>query len=273
MPELQDSIEDIWAGRETIEALDPDQRRCVDAVMAGLDSGRFSIVEFDSRSRPQLYEWLKKAVLLYLRYTQAGTIECGPGRAVWYDKVAMKCASWQDHDFAQAGFRLVPGAIVRYGAYIAPRCVVMPSFINIGSFVNEGTMVDSWATVGSCAQIGRNCHISNGAGIGGVLEPLQAAPVIIEDNVFIGAQSEIAEGMHIGEGAVIGMGVQLGASVRIIDRITGDTYRGHVPPGSVVVPGSQPGPDGGPNTYCAVIVKHVDDKTRAGTSVNELLRH
>jgi 2,3,4,5-tetrahydropyridine-2-carboxylate N-succinyltransferase len=201
----------------------------------------------------------------------------GPGTASWWDKVPSKFSGWSATDFRAAGFRAVPGAVIRHGAYVAPSAVLMPSFVNIGAYVGEGTMVDTWATVGSCAQIGRNVHISGGAGIGGVLEPLQAGPVIIEDGSFIGARSEVAEGVIVGEGAVLSMGVFIGASTKIVDRATGEVFIGRVPPYAVVVPGSLPGkplPDGtpGPSLYCAVIVKRVDAQTRAKTGINELLR-
>jgi 2,3,4,5-tetrahydropyridine-2-carboxylate N-succinyltransferase len=204
-------------------------------------------------------------------------IEGGPGGAAWWDKVASKFEGWGENRFRAAGFRAVPGAIVRRGAYVAPNVVLMPSFVNLGAYVGEGTMVDTWATVGSCAQIGRNCHLSGGVGIGGVLEPLQANPTIIEDNCFVGARSEVVEGVVVGEGSVLSMGVFISASTKIVDRETGETFSGRVPPYSVVVPGSLPGkalPDGspGPSLYCAVIVKRVDAQTRAKTSINELLR-
>jgi 2,3,4,5-tetrahydropyridine-2-carboxylate N-succinyltransferase len=220
---------------------------------------------------------LKKAVLLSFRLSNMGLISGAPGNANWFDKVSSKFSSWEASDFERAGFRAVPGSVVRHSAFIAPGVVLMPSFVNLGAYVDEGTMVDTWATVGSCAQIGKNCHISGGAGIGGVLEPLQAEPVIVEDNCFIGARSEVAEGVIIEEGSVLSMGVYIGASTKIIDRDTGEIFRGRVPAYSVVVPGSMP-PQGtkssasGPSLYCAVIVKRVDAGTRAKTSINELLR-
>jgi 2,3,4,5-tetrahydropyridine-2-carboxylate N-succinyltransferase len=229
-----------------------------------------------------VHEWLKKAVLLSFRLADARVMPGGPddpehGRSGWFDKVPSKFAGWGENRFREGGFRAVPTAVVRRSAYIAPEVVLMPSFVNVGARVERGTMIDTWATVGSCAQIGRNCHISGGAGIGGVLEPLQATPVIIEDNCFIGARAEVAEGVVVGEGSVLSMGVYLGASTRIVDRSTGETFMGRVPPYSVVVPGTMPGkplPDGspGPGLYCAVIVKRVDAKTRAKTAINELLR-
>jgi Tetrahydrodipicolinate N-succinyltransferase len=212
------------------------------------------------------------AVLLSFRLNAMEVIQGGPGRASWWDKVPSKFSHWDAKNFTDAGFRAVPNAVVRHSAYIAPGVVLMPSFVNLGAYVDEGTMVDTWATIGSCAQIGKNCHISGGAGIGGVLEPLQAGPVIIEDNVFVGARSEVAEGVIVREGAVLSMGVYLGASTKIIDRATGDVYRGEVPAYSVVVPGSMPSADGGPSLYCAVIVKTVDAQTRSKTGINELLR-
>jgi len=223
-------------------------------------------------------EWLKKAVLLSFRLNDMSMIAGGPGdNTAWWDKVPSKFDGWDAGDFETAGFRAVPNAIVRHSAHIAPGVVLMPSFVNLGAYVDSGTMVDTWATVGSCAQIGKNVHLSGGAGIGGVLEPLQANPVIIEDNCFIGARSEVAEGVIVEEGAVLSMGVYLGASTKIVDRATGETFIGRVPSYSVVVPGSLPGkdlPDGtpGPSLYCAVIVKRVDEQTRAKTSINELLR-
>ena len=221
--------------------------------------------------------WLKKAVLLSFRLNPMEAIPGGPGGAPWWDKVPSKFAGMDREAFRKAGFRAVPGAIVRRSAYIAPNVVLMPSFVNVGAYVDRGTMVDTWVTVGSCAQIGKNCHLSGGTGIGGVLEPLQANPVIIEDNCFIGARSEVAEGVVVGEGSVLSMGVFLGASTKIIDRATGEVFTGRVPPYSVVVAGSLPGKpfpnnEPGPSLYCAVIVKRVDEKTRAKTSLNELLR-
>ncbi len=217
-------------------------------------------------------EWLKKAVLLSFRLNDMEVIPGGPGGASWWDKVPSKFAGWGENRFRAAGFRAVPGAIVRRSAYIAPGVVLMPSFVNLGAYVDEGTMVDTWASVGSCAQIGKNVHLSGGAGIGGVLEPMQVGPTIIEDDCFIGARSEVVEGVIVRQGSVLSMGVYIGASTRIVDRATGEVSYGEVPPYSVVVPGSMPGASGGPSLYCAVIVKRVDEKTRAKTSINELLR-
>jgi len=218
-----------------------------------------------------------RTVLLSFRLNDMGAISGGPGGAAWWDKVPSKFAGWGDNRFRDAGFRAVPGAIVRRSAYIAPNVVLMPSFVNLGAYVDSGTMVDTWATVGSCAQIGKNCHISGGAGIGGVLEPLQAGPVIIEDHCFIGARAEVAEGVIVREGSVLSMGVYLGASTKIVDRESGEVLQGEVPPYSVVVSGTMPGKamkngEAGPGLYCAVIVKRVDEKTRSKTSINELLR-
>lgn len=251
-------------------------RKAVEAALDGLDAGRFRVAE----KGPDgwiVHEWLKKAVLLSFRLNPMETIEGAPGGASWWDKVPSKFAGWGKEAFTEAGFRAVPGCIVRHSAYIAPNVVLMPSFVNLGAHVAEGAMIDTWATVGSCAQIGRNCHISGGAGIGGVLEPLQASPVIIEDDCFVGARAEVAEGVIVETGSVLAMGVYLGASTKIIDRATGEVFTGRVPAYSVVVSGTLPGkplPDGspGPGLYCAVIVKRVDAKTRSRTSINELLR-
>jgi 2,3,4,5-tetrahydropyridine-2-carboxylate N-succinyltransferase len=252
-------------------------RDAVEAALDLLDRGEARVAQKGQDGRWQVNQWLKKAVLLSFRLNDMTVIPGGPGTAVWWDKVASKFDGWGDNRFRDAGFRAVPGSIVRRSAYIAPGVVLMPSFVNLGAHVDSGTMVDTWATVGSCAQIGRNCHISGGAGIGGVLEPLQAGPVIIEDNCFIGARAEVAEGVVVREGSVLSMGVYLGASTKIVDRETGAVLQGEVPPYSVVVSGTLPGkplPDGspGPGLYCAVIVKRVDEKTRAKTSINELLR-
>jgi 2,3,4,5-tetrahydropyridine-2,6-dicarboxylate N-succinyltransferase len=251
-------------------------REAVEAALAGLDAGRLRVAEkIDGNWR--VHQWLKKAVLLSFRLSPLTPIEGGPGGARWWDKVPSKFAGWDAVHFTAAGFRAVPGCVVRHSAYIAPEVVLMPCFVNLGAFVDSGTMIDTWATVGSCAQIGRNVHISGGAGIGGVLEPLQAEPVIIEDHCFVGARSEVAEGVIVEEGAVLAMGVFIGASTKIIDRTTGEIHQGRVPAYSVVVPGTLPGPalpDGrpGPSLACAVIVKRVDARTRARTSINELLR-
>jgi 2,3,4,5-tetrahydropyridine-2-carboxylate N-succinyltransferase len=256
-------------------------REAVEAALELLDSGKARVAERGANGKWSVNQWLKKAVLLSFRLNDMTVIPGGPGQAVWWDKVASKFEGWGENRFREAGFRAVPGCIVRHSAYVAPGVVLMPSFINLGAYVDTGTMIDTWATVGSCAQIGKNCHISGGAGIGGVLEPLQAGPVIVEDNCFIGARSEVAEGVIVREGSVLSMGVYLGASTRIVDRETGAIYQGEVPAYSVVVPGSMPGKPGKdgaagpglyPSLYCAVIVKRVDEKTRAKTSINELLR-
>jgi 2,3,4,5-tetrahydropyridine-2-carboxylate N-succinyltransferase len=274
---LQATIDAAFEARADIgpDTGDP-VRGAVEAALGLLDSGEVRVAE----RRPDgwtVNQWLKKAVLLSFRLNPMVAIAGGPDGAVWWDKVPSKFDGWTAKEFDRAGFRAVPNCVVRRSAYIAPGVVLMPSFVNLGAYVDEGTMVDTWATVGSCAQIGKNCHISGGAGIGGVLEPLQADPVIVEDNCFIGARSEVAEGVLVGEGSVLSMGVYLGASTKIVDRATGETHMGRVPPYSVVVPGNLPGkspPNGtpAPSLYCAVIVKRVDERTRARTSVNELLR-
>ena len=275
---LTDTIEAAWDARDQIGPQTVGETRAAVAeALRLLDSGEARVAEPDGQGGWRVNQWLKKAVLLSFRLHDMELIPGGPGPASWWDKVPSKFSGWSAEDFRKAGFRAVPGAIVRHGAYVAPGAVLMPSFVNIGAHVGEGTMVDTWATVGSCAQIGRNVHISGGAGIGGVLEPLQAGPVIIEDGAFIGARSEVAEGVIIGEGAVLSMGVFIGASTKIVDRATGEVFTGRVPPYAVVVPGSLPGkplPDGspGPSLYCAVIVKRVDAQTRAKTGINELLR-
>ncbi len=275
---LQTRIEAAWDGRDSLDT-SPGSAvgRDVAEAIALLDSGVARVAEPDGKGGWQVNQWLKKAVLLSFRLNPMAEIGGGPGGAHWWDKVPSKFDGWQADEFKAAGFRAVPGSIVRRGAFIAKDAVLMPSFVNIGAHVGEGTMVDTWVTVGSCAQIGRNVHISGGVGIGGVLEPLQAGPVIIEDNCFIGARSEVAEGVIVGEGAVLSMGVYLGSSTRIVDRATGEVHYGKVPPYAVVVPGSMPGkplPDGspGPSLYCAVIVKTVDAQTRSKTGINELLR-
>jgi 2,3,4,5-tetrahydropyridine-2-carboxylate N-succinyltransferase len=247
-------------------------REAVEAALDLLDTGKARVAQREADGKWKVNQWLKKAVLLSFRLNDMTTIGGGPGKASWWDKVPSKFDGWGDNRFREAGFRAVPGSVVRRSAYIAPGVVLMPSFVNLGAYVDSGTMVDTWATVGSCAQIGKNCHISGGAGIGGVLEPLQAGPVIIEDNCFIGARSEVAEGVVVRTGSVLSMGVYLGASTRIVDRESGKVTQGEVPPYSVVVPGSMPGKGGGPNLYCAVIVKRVDERTRSKTSINELLR-
>ena len=270
--ELQPVVDAAWEQRDSIgPETRGDIRLSVDRAIAALDSGEARIAE-KVDGEWAVHQWLKKAVLLSFRLNPMEMIAGAPGGAHWWDKVPSKFAGWGKDEFSTAGFRAVPGAIVRRGAYVAPGAVLMPSFVNIGARVGEGTMVDTWATVGSCAQIGRNVHISGGAGIGGVLEPLQAGPVIIEDNCFIGARSEVAEGVVVEEGSVLSMGVFLGASTKIVERSTGEVFYGRVPAYSVVVPGNMPGRDGGPSLACAVIVKRVDERTRSKTSINELLR-
>jgi len=251
-------------------------RDAVEAALKLLDHGEVRVAE-KVGGKWTTHQWLKKAVLLSFRINPMELIEGGPGGSGWWDKVPSKFAGWSDVDFTKAGFRAVPGAIVRRSAYIAPGAILMPSFVNLGARVDSGTMVDTWVTVGSCAQIGKNVHLSGGVGIGGVLEPLQATPTVIEDNCFIGARSEVVEGVVVGEGSVISMGVFIGQSTKIVDRATGEVHMGRVPPYSVVVSGSMPGKpfpnnEPGPSLYCAVIVKKVDEKTRAKTSVNDLLR-
>ncbi|MFZ5616200.1 MAG: 2,3,4,5-tetrahydropyridine-2,6-dicarboxylate N-succinyltransferase [Pseudomonadota bacterium] len=272
--DLEQRINDAWESRAALSpATKGDVRDAVDEALSLLDSGAARVAEPEAGGnfrRWRVNQWLKKAALLSFRLNDAAIIGASPNQ--WWDKVPLKFATWSEEDFRRAGFRTVPGSVVRRGAYIAPSVVLMPSFVNIGAYVGEGTMVDTWATVGSCAQIGKHCHISGGAGIGGVLEPVQANPVIIEDNCFIGARAEIAEGVIVREGSVLSMGVYLGASTKIIDRETGEVLYGEVPPYSVVVSGSMPSAKGGPALYCAVIVKRVDEKTRAKTSINELLR-
>lgn len=275
-PALRAEIEALWDIRETVTPrTGGTARSAVGTVLDALDGGKLRVAT-PGPTGWVVHEWLKKAVLLSFRLTECTTFP-GAGGAPAYDKVALKFADWGADRFAAAGFRAVPGAIVRHSAYIAPGSVLMPCFVNVGAHIESGTMIDTWATVGSCAQVGANCHISGGVGIGGVLEPLQASPVIIEDDCFIGARSEVAEGVVVERGSVLAMGVFLGASTRIVDRETGKIFLGRVPAYSVVVPGSLPGrrlPDGtpGPQLACAVIVKRVDARTRAKTSINELLR-
>ena len=270
---LQHMIDTAWENRESLSPRSGGEARdAVEAALAALDSGRLRVAEKRDDSW-QVHQWLKKAVLLSFRLNDMGVIEGGPGGAAWWDKVNSKFKGWGENRFRAAGFRAVPGAVVRHSAHIAKGVVLMPCFVNVGAHVGEATMIDTWATVGSCAQIGKNCHISGGAGIGGVLEPLQANPVIIEDDCFIGARSEVAEGVIVGRGSVLSMGVFLGASTKLVQRATGEITYGRVPPYSVIVPGSLPPVQGkGPALYCAVIVKQVDEKTRAKTSINELLR-
>ncbi len=270
--DLQSTIESAWEDRDSLGAETKGAvRTAVDRAIALLDSGEARVAE-KSGDGWTVNQWLKKAVLLSFRLNPMVPIPGGPGGAMWWDKVPSKFAAWGDSEFGAAGFRAVPGAIVRRGAFVGKGAVLMPSFVNIGAYVGENTMVDTWATVGSCAQIGSNVHISGGTGIGGVLEPLQAGPVVIEDDCFIGARSEVAEGVVVEQGAVISMGVFLGASTKIVDRATGEVTRGRVPAFSVVVPGTLPDPNGGPSLACAVIVKRVDAQTRAKTGINELLR-
>ncbi len=272
---LQARIESLWQTREKISsATGGADRAAVEEALDALDSGRARVAEPDGAGGWRVNQWLKQAVLLSFRLTDSAPMDTAAGA---YDKVPLKFAGWGENRFREAGFRAVPGAVVRRSAYIARNVVLMPSFVNVGAYVDESTMVDTWATVGSCAQIGKNVHISGGVGIGGVLEPLQANPVVIEDDCFIGARSEVAEGVIVEKGAVLSMGVFIGASTKIIDRATGEVFIGRVPSYSVVVPGSLPGkplPDGspGPSLYCAVIVKRVDAQTRAKTAINELLR-
>lgn len=270
---MEDIINQAWETRDQINVeTTGDVREAVQEALNSLDSGKARIAE-KIDGQWHVNQWLKKAVLLSFRLNPMEKISNGPGQSSWWDKVPSKFDGWDDSHFEQAGFRAVPNCIVRHSAYIAPNVVLMPSFVNLGAYVDEGTMVDTWATIGSCAQIGKNCHISGGTGIGGVLEPLQAGPVIIEDNVFIGARSEVAEGVVVEEGAVISMGVFLGASTKIVDRESGEIHFGRVPAYSVVVPGTLPSKtEGGPHLACAVIVKRVDEKTRSKTSINELLR-
>ena len=276
--DLQSTIDAAWDARDTLGLTTQGPvREAVQTALAGLDDGSLRVAQRDATGAWHVNQWLKKAVLLSFRLNDMELIEGGPGGARWWDKVPSKFADWGENRFRDAGFRAVPGAIVRHGAHIGKGAVLMPSFVNIGARVGEGTMVETWATVGSCAQIGANVHLSGGAGIGGVLEPWQAGPVVIEDGAFIGARSEVAEGVIVREGAVLSMGVYLGASTKIVDRATGEVFIGEVPAYAVVVPGAMPGkplPDGtpGPSLYCAVIDKPVDALTRAKTGINELLR-
>lgn len=279
LSQLETIVEKAFEERDTINASTKGEiREAVEHALDLLDQGKVRVAERESDGTWKVHQWLKKAVLLSFRLNSMGIISGGPDGSNWWDKVPSKFDNWKSEDFQNAGFRAVPNAIVRRSAYIAPNVVLMPSFVNIGAYVGEGTMVDTWATVGSCAQIGKHVHLSGGAGIGGVLEPLQAGPTIIEDNCFIGARSEVVEGCIVREGAVLGMGVFISRSTKIIDRATGDIFYGEVPAYSVVVAGTLPGkplPNGemGPSLYCAVIVKRVDEKTRSKTSVNDLLRY
>ncbi|MBF87116.1 MAG: 2,3,4,5-tetrahydropyridine-2,6-dicarboxylate N-succinyltransferase [Pelagibacterales bacterium] len=273
--ELEKEIEIIWENRNNINSkTSGNERDIIEKCLALLDNGEVRVSQKIDEDWI-VNQWLKKAVLLSFKLWPMAEISGGPGNSNWWDKVPSKFSKWNNKDFIDSGFRTVPGSVVRYSAYIAPDAVLMPSFVNLGARVGSGTMIDTWATVGSCAQVGNNCHISGGVGLGGVLDPLQATPVIIEDNCFIGARSEIAEGVIVEEGAVISMGVYIGASTKIIDRETGNTFYGKVPAYSVVVPGSlktEKSNNGDLSLYCAVIVKKVDEKTRAKTSINELLR-
>jgi len=269
---LEAAIDAAWERRQELTpATRGETAEAVDSALEGLDAGTFRVAE-KVDGQWVVRQWLKKAVLLSFRLADNGLMGAEAPPGPYFDKVPGKFEGWGENRFREAGFRVVPGAVARRGAFIARNAVLMPSFVNIGAYVDEGTMVDTWATVGSCAQIGKHVHLSGGAGIGGVLEPLQANPTIIEDGCFIGARSEVAEGVIVEEGAVLSMGVYLGASTKIVDRATGEVHRGRVPAYSVVVPGALPDPKGGPSLYCAVIVKRVDAQTRSKTSVNELLR-
>lgn len=274
MTDMEDIIDQAWEDRASLSISTPvgPVRNAVETALAMLDAGLARVAEPDGAGGWRVNQWLKKAVLLSFRLSDNQLMSGGANGTVWFDKVPTKFEGWSHREFSDAGFRAVPGSVVRRGAFVGRGAILMPSFVNIGAYVGEGTMVDTWATVGSCAQIGRNVHLSGGAGIGGVLEPLQADPVIIGDGAFIGARAEVAEGVRVGEGAVLSMGVYLGASTKIVDRETGEVFRGEVPPYAVVVPGSIGGGEGKPALYCAVIVKRVDAQTRSKTSINELLR-
>ena len=278
LADLAKTIDDAFEQREGISpATKGPVREAVEAALDLLDGGKARVAERQADGQWQVNQWLKKAVLLSFRLNDMTVIGGGPGNANWWDKVPSKFDNWGDNQFRAAGFRAVPGCVVRKSVFIAPGVVLMPSFVNLGAYVDSGTMVDTWATVGSCAQIGKNVHLSGGVGIGGVLEPLQAGPVVIEDNCFIGARSEVVEGVIVREGSVLGMGVYLGMSTKIVDRATGKIFYGEVPPYSVVVSGTlpgnpMPGSTFGPSLYCAVIVKQVDERTRSKTSINDLLR-
>ena len=274
LSEAEGLIERGWEARDDLAGFADAGAlgQAVEAAISALDDGSARVAEPDDQGGWRVNQWLKKAVLLSFRLTPSGVMSGGPDGAVFYDKVAPKTAGWSGADFREAGFRMVPPAAVRRGAFVAPSAVLMPSYVNIGAYVGAGTMIDTWATVGSCAQVGANCHVSGGTGIGGVLEPLQAAPTILEDDVFLGARAEVAEGVIVRRGAVLAMGVFVGASTKILNRATGEVTRGEVPPYSVVVPGTLPSEDGSHSLACAVIVKQVDAQTRSKTSVNELLR-
>ena len=279
--DLKTKIEDLWENQENENFTNKSTRDFIFEVLNLLDKGEERIAQKEDGNW-KINEWLKKAILLSFKVRDSSMFSSGisnsrGGQYSWYDKVDLKTSGWVEDEWTKRGFRSVPGAIVRYSAHIAENVVLMPSFVNLGAYVDSGTMIDTWATVGSCAQIGKNVHLSGGAGIGGVLEPIQANPVIIEDNCFIGARSEVAEGVIVREGSVLSMGVYIGASTKIVNRETGEIIFGEVPPYSVVVPGSLPGKknqkgEGGPGLYCAVIVKQVDEKTRSKTSINDLLR-
>ncbi|MDH7806769.1 MULTISPECIES: 2,3,4,5-tetrahydropyridine-2,6-dicarboxylate N-succinyltransferase [unclassified Rhizobium] len=275
---LETIIETAFDNRDGVNVSTKGEvRDAVNTSLQLLDSGKVRVAEKQADGNWKVNQWLKKAVLLSFRLNDMEIVTGGPGESTWWDKVPSKFENWGENQFRAAGFRAVPNAVVRRSAYVAKNVVLMPSFVNLGAYVDEGTMVDTWATVGSCAQIGKNVHLSGGVGIGGVLEPLQAGPTIIEDNCFIGARSEVVEGCIVREGAVLGMGVFIGKSTKIVDRATGEITYGEVPPYSVVVAGTMPGkpfPNGepGPSLYCAVIVKRVDEKTRSKTGINELLR-
>ena len=272
MSDLAKTIDDAFEARNDVSpSTQGPVREAVDEALDLLDKGEKRVAE-KQNGKWQVNQWLKKAVLLSFRLNDMGPIAGAAGGASWWDKVPSKFDGWGENRFRAAGFRAVPGSIVRRSAYIAPNVVLMPSFVNLGAYVDSGTMVDTWATVGSCAQIGKNVHLSGGVGIGGVLEPIQANPTIIEDNCFIGARSEIVEGVIVGEGSVVSMGVYIGQSTKIYNRMTGEVSYGRIPPGSVVVSGNLPGGDGRYSLYCAVIIKQVDAKTRAKTGINELLR-
>ena len=270
--QLEIAIEAAWDARDTISpATTGEIREAIEDTLNALDSGKLRVAEPRDNGEWHVNQWAKKAVLLSFRLSDMEMIEGSNGNASWWDKVPNKFAGWGENQWKAAGFRAVPGSIVRRSAYIAPGVVLMPSFVNIGAYVGEGSMVDGWATVGSCAQIGKHVHLSGGVGIGGVLEPMQAGPTIIEDNCFIGARSEVVEGCIVREGSVLGMGVFIGKSTKIVDRETGEVMYGEVPPYSVVVAGSMPSKNN-VNLYCAVIVKRVDERTRSKTSINDLLR-
>lgn len=274
---IEKTIDAAWEARDSVNLQTKGEiRDAVEAALEALDGGTLRVAQ-KTDGKWVVNQWLKKAVLLSFRLNDMAVMTGGANGSTWFDKVPMKFEGWDDARFRTAGFRALPGCVVRRSAYIAPGAVLLPSFVNLGAYVDSGTMIDTWATVGSCAQIGKNVHISGGAGIGGVLEPLQAGPVIIEDNCFIGARAEVAEGVLVETGAVLSMGVYIGASTKIVDRATGEIFMGRVPAYSVVVSGNMPGkpfPDGtpGPSLYCAVIVKRVDEQTRSKTSINELLR-